>query len=154
MLYHYRPPLMSQKNSIFPYCSILIFLSNFNCDRITSPKSSFQFPVSSSSLNFGRNQISPNFIQPTKSNKISVASNENVLMHYSLNLITVHLSLIVSTPRVKNSLCLLLLQLRGFNHFRRLLLFILLKGYHHNFEVKIIFLIKKHFTLENIRKVE
>ena len=134
MLYHYRPPLVSQKNSIFPYCSILILLSNFNCDRIMSPKSSFKFPVSSSSLNFGRNQISPNFIQPTKSNKISVAaSNEIILMHSSLNLITVHLSLIVLKPRVKNYLCLLLPQLRGFNHFRRLLTFILLKGYHHNF---------------------
>ena len=75
MLYHYRPPLMSQKNSIFPYCSILIFLSNFNCDRITSPKSSFQFPVSSSSLNFGRNQISPNLYNP-QSQISAVASNE------------------------------------------------------------------------------
>ena len=128
MLYHYRPPFMSQKKIIFLYCSILILLSNFNFDESMSPKSSFKnvkFPVSSSSLNFWtKYNFSKFYTTPTKSNKISVViSGEKCFNAFFSKFNNCTPFINCFDTKGKKNLCLLLLQLRGFNHFRRLLTF-------------------------------
>ena len=112
---------MPQKKILFLCCSILVLLSNLTVVQLCLKN----LPIHPVFLIHERIQISQILCNPSKSNKISVVVSAftNVLMRSSRNVITVNLLLIVSTPKVKNPLCLLLLQLRGFNHLRRLLTF-------------------------------